>query len=505
MIAEQEARIDSEPIPVSNAKQKDASAMDGQRTKMMIRQTLLMAALGVTTACPATGRAADLSDSLFAEFEANMIELTSSTGPQQISNLPDPVVIPPIEADELVNSDARNGDSVLQSSTRMVSSKPVNASTTLPVPVVIPPVGEDDVVAKQVQRLLPDAASEPAAEKSKHQFTMLQEPLTDEPALLPAAQGESAPPQPIVQSVADAAEPIEPGPIGDVGSGTAQPRQTPPVERYGEAPVDRTQQFLRTVTPLLPTGKMQIDCGFVYSLLETDFPVLVGANLDRADVRRRALYIPLAMRYGVNDCTQLFLNAPLGWYDNEFATSFGDSSDSELGIGDVSFGITRLLAENTRSGRSLIGTIRATAPTGNASSPLILADPGTGAGVWRLGGDLLIVQNLDPVILFYGAGYTYTFEEEFGGRDVQLGHEATYNLGVGFAANERVTLSTAFRGSYITETEVDGANVPNSDSELMQIRLAATIARCNELVEPFVAFGLTERSPSAQLGIVFTR
>ncbi len=279
-----------------------------------------------------------------------------------------------------------------------------------------------------------------------------------------------------------------------------------PSETYGEAPVDRTPQFLRMVTPLLKRGQMQFDYGLVYSVQETDFPVLVnGMVLARADVRRRSLFVPLAMRYGLNENTQLFINAPVGWFDTELATPFDDNSDSVSGIGDTTFGFTRLLCQDARASRSIVGTFSVTAPTGDALDPLIVNSAGSGNGVWRLGGDLLVVQNLDPVILFYGAGYTYSVEEEFAGQDIALGHQLSYNMGLGFAANERVTLSSAFQGAYITETDLNGVNLANTDQDLMQLRFAATIAQCSRLIEPFVAFGLTDRSPTATVGVVFTR
>ena len=277
-----------------------------------------------------------------------------------------------------------------------------------------------------------------------------------------------------------------------------------PVERYGEAPVDRTPQFLRQVTPLLEAGQWQVDYGLVYFLQESDFPTLVGLNLDRADVRRRAWLSPFALRYGWNDRTQLFANLPVGFTDTETATSFRDESASDGGIGDITFGVTRLLNQCAATGRSTIATVRATAPTGETVNPLVFYEQGLGNGVWQLGADLLHVQTLDPVILFYGAGYTYSFEDEFDGHEVRLGHQVSYNFGLGFAANERVTLSTAFLGSYITETELNDRYVPNSDLEPLRVRMAATIAGDCKLIEPFVTFGLTETAPSAELGVVWT-
>lgn len=290
----------------------------------------------------------------------------------------------------------------------------------------------------------------------------------------------------------------------EVDSATSDGAQSP-IESYGEAPVDRTPQFLRSVSPLLSRGQWQFDYGLAYSLQEGHFPAIEGGNLVRADVRRRSLIVPLALRYGINRETQFFFNAPVGWADTELATILGDEDTSVGGFGDLDFGITRLLCQDARCGWSLVGTVRGTAPTGSRDSPLILDDTGIGNGVWRAGGDMLMIQNLDPIILFYGGGYTYSFEREFAGVDVRLGHQFLYNMGIGFAVNERVTLSTAFLGSYISETNFNGISVANTDQEPIQIRMAATIARCQKLVEPFVTFGLTDTAPSAQFGVIFTR
>ncbi|RMF41121.1 MAG: transporter [Planctomycetota bacterium] len=278
-----------------------------------------------------------------------------------------------------------------------------------------------------------------------------------------------------------------------------------PDERYGEAPPEVGPQFLRSLTPLLRRGQSQFDYGLVYTLQEFDFPTLVGSNLVRANSRRRALFTPLAWRYGWNDCTQLFVNLPVGWSHSEVSTPFSDNRRDEFGIGDLTFGVTKLWRQNRSTGSSTIVTFRTVAPTGDAVNPLVIDSVGLGSGAWRFGGDLLRVQSLDPVVLFYGIGYVYSVEDSYQGNDIQLGHQANYNLGVGFAANEYVTLSTAFLGAFITETRLNGVNVSGSEQEPLRVRMAATIARRCRIIEPFVTMGLTDTAPSAELGVVWTR
>lgn len=305
------------------------------------------------------------------------------------------------------------------------------------------------------------------------------------------------------------ADDLAPPPVSgnDRTDASARPagETAPGVEQYGEAPVDRTPQFLRQVTPLLSRGDWQFDYGLVYAFQEFDFPDLAGANLVRTDTRRRAWFTPLAVRYGFSDDVQLFMNLPIGWSQTEVANPLADQTRSRAGIGDLSFGATLLLQRNASTGRSTIATVRASAPTGDALNPLVLDSTGLGNGAWRLGGDLLWVQPLDPVILFYGLGYTHTFDDHFGDVRVRLGYEATYTFGLGFAANERVTLSTALLGSYVGETKANGEQLANTDLEPIRIRLASTIAHRCRLVEPFVNFGITETAPSVELGVIWTR
>lgn len=170
------------------------------------------------------------------------------------------------------------------------------------------------------------------------------------------------------------------------------------------------------------------------------------------NTRRRAVLIPFALRYGWNCRTQLFANLPVGWADTEVATPFFDESESTLGIGDLTFGLTRLLRSDHGTGQSCIATLRATAPNGSQSNPFFVNSSGLGNGAWKLGLDLLAVQPIDPVVLCYGVGYTDSFEQTIDGEDFLFGRELSYTFGVGFSANERVTLSISFHGSYVTES-----------------------------------------------------
>ncbi len=244
---------------------------------------------------------------------------------------------------------------------------------------------------------------------------------------------------------------------------------------YGEepAPVPRSteQVFLRTQTPLLGAGQWQMDYGLTYSLTNFDFPTIHNATVVRADLRRRQLVVPLAFRFGLTDRTQLFANIPVGWRHNQLATNpLTDPNPIDLnsdhgGVGDIQLGANYLWSYGDGYYPDIILTAVGTLPTGEGFIPVSVLQGGLGNGVGALGGQVLFVHTYDPVVVFWGAGYRHYFEKTFSGINVQLGEEFTYQLGVGFAVNDRVTLSTSFLGAYNTETEFNGQGIQRASYE----------------------------------------
>ena len=167
------------------------------------------------------------------------------------------------------------------------------------------------------------------------------------------------------------------------------------------------------------------------------------------------------------------------------------------------------LAEATANKPYVIANISATAPTGGdpftAVAGLAPTAPSLGQGFWSVSGSLLCIKPYDPIVFFYGIGTERFFEREFLGLEIRPGAQYTYNFGVGFAVNERVTLSTRFNGAYVEELEVNGERRFGTNSEPMSIRFSATISQpCDRLVEPFVEFGITDDAISSFIGVTWT-
>jgi hypothetical protein len=286
-------------------------------------------------------------------------------------------------------------------------------------------------------------------------------------------------------------------------------------EKLGTEPEDNTLQFLRTETVLLKPGKSQCDVGIQYLFTENDFPILITDSLgnvvavDEINFRARELSVPLEYRVGLLDKLQGFIGASVGWANTQLALDAFDVFDNDGGLGDVYFGLTMQLAAASADCPYVIGTVSAIAPTGN--DPFIGAigfapsAPSLGQGFWSISGNLLCIQPYDPVVIFYGLGIKYLFERDFLGAEFEPGMQYEYQMGVGFAVNERITLSTRFFGSYIEEFRVNDIRRFGTNSEPMSIRMSATISKPkNRFVEPFVEFGVTDDAVSSFFGIQYT-
>ena len=289
-------------------------------------------------------------------------------------------------------------------------------------------------------------------------------------------------------------------------------------QTLGEEPEDTNVQFLRQQSVLLNQGDWQLDYGVQYTLAENDIPVAITGGgpvtgVVEGRTRTRLLLTPVEFRYGVTERAQAFINIPLGWSHSEISFTDFDEFDSEIGIVDVSAGLSLLLCDGCQYKPDVIATFGFTAPTGNPEFPLLTTlTPNTvlGEGYWAASAQLLFIHTYDPIVLFWGFGYRHRFDEDFANtalgiqQDFDPGHTAFYQCGVGFGVNEWVTLSTSFAGAYISELSVDGDRIEGTIREPLRLRFAVTINTQAKLIEPFSEIGMTDDSVDARFGVTWT-
>jgi hypothetical protein len=297
--------------------------------------------------------------------------------------------------------------------------------------------------------------------------------------------------------------------------GGDEPKALADAEKLGEEPEDTSLQFLRDATVLLDPGESQFDIGVTYLYTDNSFPILLvddGDNVvgvEDVDFRIRELAVPMEYRFGLVKRVQAFIGASVGWSNTQVAIDSFEAFQNDGGFGDIDFGATAQLVDGSADKHYMLATIAATAPTGGdpfgPAAALATSAPSLGQGFWSISGNVLCIKSYDPMVFYYGVGTEHFIGREFNGREIDPGANWNYRFGVGFAVNEKVTLSTRFQGSYIEEVKVDRERVLGSNLEPMSLRLAATIARpCDRLVEPFVEFGLTDAAVSSYFGVTWT-
>ncbi|HEX4148065.1 MAG TPA: hypothetical protein VHY20_03715, partial [Pirellulales bacterium] len=305
--------------------------------------------------------------------------------------------------------------------------------------------------------------------------------------------------------------PVPPPAESVPGSPAPAASQQQQPEKIGRAPQDYTRQFLRTQSVLLKQGQLNFDTGFAYANIESHFPAVVppGNTLIEGQFRRRLLYVPIQLRYGLTDRVQVFANVPVGYASTQTSLpTVADSFSGQGGTGDTNIGASMQIRKSNGCpfDPDIIFTAGFTVPTGQKSFISALATPQTslGQGFWAGFWNFLVVQTYDPVTIFYGFGGRHLLGETIQGSFIQPGQQFNYQLGAGFAVNERVTLSAMFLGTYITTPYVNHVGVPGAILEPQYMRFAVTVVRNKKIIEPFCLIGLTDESARSIIGMNFT-
>ncbi|MFO1152898.1 MAG: transporter [Rhodospirillales bacterium] len=267
-------------------------------------------------------------------------------------------------------------------------------------------------------------------------------------------------------------------------------------------------QFLRADAVLLQPYKLEGD--LVLSYLRNDQTV----QNDKV-----ASIIP-AIRFGLIEDMEGFVQLPYSWGRRELNTFNGVERNDADGIGDLRFGLKYSLVPQSATFPNIIGSLSASAPTGE--TPYLKPPPGApatglardirdpfavqlGSGHWSISPGLTAIKSFDPLILFAGVNYTHFFPEEYYGVDVEPGDLYDVNGGLGFAVNDSGTISGQVFAGYQEEWVFNGTHVAETSVSPISLRLAYThILSPRNLIEPSVLFGLSGDATDALLSLAYS-
>lgn len=240
-----------------------------------------------------------------------------------------------------------------------------------------------------------------------------------------------------------------------------------------------------------------------------------NASLFQSD---RAVSANLGARVGLLDGVEFGVNVP--YYHSHRVTQVGPgvfSTGVVSSFGDATAQITALALRETATLPAVNVTVGAILPTG--SSPYVFGsryisgqnpiDPFIGRqsrGEWGTFGGVQFSKIVDPLILFAGFGYEYSFAHSVQSHRLAWPINWTYNFGLAFALTDNSTLGFAINGSYQRNLLVDGAAIANTGTEPVVARLSLSekIAQ-GAYLEPSVGFGITKDAPNVTFGVALRK
>ena len=259
----------------------------------------------------------------------------------------------------------------------------------------------------------------------------------------------------------------------------------------GEAPEERDADdiFLRGQRVLLGRGDVVLDIGQFYSRSDTLQLAVVDNALLLATQEQSVLTTVLVGRVGVVNETEVYAGTSYYHLENRLVTGATDLAGIGRNIvGDVGFGVRRTLLREAAGRPDIIASIDGQIPTADDR-------------VAVLGGGLVFVKSIDPVVLFASSSYQHGFRRDLPDRRrLAPGNAFTVALGYGLAVNDSVAISTAAAGVFTKATFIE--SVGGGRAQTFSLRFALTAALTRRLyVEPSVTIGLSGPGQSFTMGI----
>lgn len=268
---------------------------------------------------------------------------------------------------------------------------------------------------------------------------------------------------------------------------TPPPGQTTPV---GEAPEQREAEdvFLRGQRVLLRRGQVVADVGLFFSRTAEHQLASLDGGIALTTAEHDVLTTLLLGRVGIFNETELF--ASTTFHSQDLRRLLGSAvigSSGRSGFGATHVGIRRTLFRETARRPDIVisvnGQIR------NRDTPA------------ALGGGVVLVKSVDPVVLFTTANYLGVLDRHVS--TVGRPHSTSrvdVSMGYGLALNDTLAISMAVTGVFTDSARIDRAALRQPGRFSARLGLTAWLAK-GLYIEPSVSFGLNGPGDSFAFGL----
>jgi hypothetical protein len=320
------------------------------------------------------------------------------------------------------------------------------------------------------------------------------------------AQRRAAPPPPSAAPSPPAAEAPKPAaPKPDAPKPEARkPEAAAPTESEEAAVADEGARALERALVregglVLPPKVIEIEPRLEYSYRGIQGLNVVTINgvaqVAQQDLRSDKFETSVAVRGGLPANFQAEVRVPYVWIDQNRATSTALSESERVsGWGDVELSLTKQLRTARRGG--LLGSL----VWKSASGEHELGRLSPGSGFPSLQAAVNVVAREDPLVFFLSPSYTWVFEREKSGLDVDPGDAIGLKAGTLLAASPETSLRGSFELSRIARTRIGGQHVSGSDTTIgiLELGLAKTLTR-RTLLDIQLGVGITRDAPDFRI------
>lgn len=258
----------------------------------------------------------------------------------------------------------------------------------------------------------------------------------------------------------------------------------------GEAPEERTAEdvFLRGQRVLLGPGQVVLDVGQFYSRRDSLQLAAADGGVGLATLEQRALSTFLVGRVGILNETELFASTSFNRIDaRQFLGDLTLGSSGDTAFGATGVGIRHTLVREGAGRPDVVLTLSGQIPNAD-----------TVAGV---GGGLVLVKSVDPVVLFASANYAHAFEKVVSGEARLPPADAVdVSMGYGLGLNDTVAISMAVSGLFTRPTGPDGTRSQQPSVYSARFGLTSWLAE-GLYIEPSISFGLNGPGDTFAFGV----
>ena len=259
----------------------------------------------------------------------------------------------------------------------------------------------------------------------------------------------------------------------------------------GEAPEERNAEdvFLRGQKVLLGRGDVVVDVGQFFSRSDDQQLAIVDGALVLATREQTVLTTVLFARVGVLNETEVFAGTTFHHQiDHIFFNNLDLARSDGSEVGDFVVGVRRTLLRESKGRPDVIASIDTVLPSGDSA-------------LYQLGGGLVLVKSVDPVVLFGGANYHRGLRRDSGeGTSPKPGNLVDVSLGYALALNDSLAISTAATALFSRARMFENPNSRRGDTFGLRFALTSSLAR-GLYIEPSVTLGLSGPARSFTFGV----